>query len=122
MFISNSDWYGFPGAKESEIEKLVQAVDIDLPAEYLDLLRFSDGGETEIAVQPWNFVLDDVQSVLKFHKNDFFPGYFIFGGNGGGELFAIDKELMPLFVLIHAMQISARAGYLLQIVLKISCY
>jgi hypothetical protein len=69
-------------------------VDAPLPTEYLQLLTFSNGGEGPLAVQPWNFCLDSAEEAAKYWCErtfeEFFPGFFVFGGNGAGELLALD--------------------------------
>lgn len=67
-----------------------------LPSEYLRLLAFSNGGEGPLAVQPWNFCLDSAEEAAKYRRErtfeEFFPGFFVFGGNGAGELLALDMR------------------------------
>ncbi|MBL4898840.1 MAG: SMI1/KNR4 family protein [Colwellia sp.] len=96
MISKDKDWNKEVGATEDEMDELKRSVSFSLPDEYLDLLRFSNGGEGPLLVQPWHFVLDNVSDVLepsiRSNYEEFFPGYFVFGGNGGGELVAIEIE------------------------------
>ena len=96
MPISLSDrfWYVNPGASSQAIQKLVACVGSELPNEYFDLLRYSNGGEGPLPLSPYNFCLDSAEDaaqskIAKMHK-EFFPGFFVFGTNGGGEYIAFD--------------------------------
>lgn len=49
-----------------------------------------------LAVSPWNFCLDSAEETAKYQRErtfeEFFPGFFVFGGNGAGELLALDMR------------------------------
>ena len=96
MIEENKDWYKFEGATDGEINQLINAVDFELPQKYLELLRFSNGGEGPLLVQPFNFVLDSINDAISMlsveHYQISSPDHFIFGGNGGGELIAINVK------------------------------
>lgn len=95
MFHENIEWYKSKGADDSEINQLQSAINFELPEAYINLLRFSNGGEASLRVQPLYFVLDSIQDALSYFESDAskaFSGYFIFGGNGGGELLAIEQQ------------------------------
>jgi hypothetical protein len=76
---------------------------VRLPDELLDLLRFSDGGEGELALAPcwfvlapcW-FVLDPVAEIIRSLRTPVeqaeYPGFVFFGGNGGLERIALDAR------------------------------
>lgn len=53
----NRKWSGNTPASESEILRLVQSCKFKLPNEYLELFRFSNGGEGSLALPPLLFVL-----------------------------------------------------------------
>jgi hypothetical protein len=95
MFAADIEWYKFEGASDSEIANLESSTNYELPALYIKLLRFSNGGECSLKVQPFTFVLDSVSDVVCYLQSDsslFYKDYFIFGGNGAGELLAIQKS------------------------------
>jgi len=95
MFRENIEWYKSEGASDFELAKLQKLVKFELPQAYIELLRFSNGGEGSLSVQPLYFVLDSVQSAISYFESEAskaLPGYFIFGGNGGGELLAIEQK------------------------------
>jgi len=94
MIEGHKDWYKCEGASQGEIEALKSTVSFDLPVQYIDLLKYSNVGEGPLPVEPFNFVLDSVEQAtdpefLKSYKENF-PGYFVFGGNGGGEFIALE--------------------------------
>ena len=77
-----------------------------MPEEYLELLRFSNGGEGDLALLPLLFVLFDVDEVLKMLSDRFyrdeFHDFLSFGGNGGLEqiAFALRKgEPYPIVMI-----------------------
>lgn len=57
MFRENIEWYKSEGASEFEIAKLINLVGFELPHSYIESLRFSNGGEDSLSVQP----LRDIQ-------------------------------------------------------------
>ena len=94
MISADREWYGRDGASSSELEGFRSFVPTTLPQGYYDLLRFSNGGEGPLGVQPCWFVLDTTEEAAtawtgKSHA-EFFPGLFVFGSNGANEAFAFD--------------------------------
>ncbi len=89
------DWTPNPPATDIIIEKLVKAVDVELPNEYLGILRKYNGGEGDLALPPMWLQLWSVDEVIENYENDFykteFPGCFFFASNGGMESIAIRK-------------------------------
>jgi hypothetical protein len=78
----------------SSLDRLRRAAGAELPAEYLAFLAFSDGGEGQLGIEP-GYVVIDSASDAAFQKEkktfeEFFPGFFMFGGNGAGGLLAFD--------------------------------
>jgi hypothetical protein len=64
--------------------------------EYLDLLRFSNGGEGPLALAPLYFMLYEVELVVEINgsedQDEIYPGHFVFGSNGGLETIAFDTR------------------------------
>ena len=81
-------------ASESELRTLVGACPIDLPPEYLDLLRYSNGGGGELALPPLLFYPYEITYTIELLQerpfDDLHDQFFIFGSNGGLELVALD--------------------------------
>jgi len=94
MLSKEREWFKVDGASSEAIEKLKAICGIQLPTEYLDLLRYSNGGEGPIPVNPFNFCLDSAETVTNNLTEktfeEFFPGFLVIGGSGGGELIALD--------------------------------
>jgi hypothetical protein len=94
MIPADRVWYKFPGASREALQELRANVGVELPDEYYDLLAFSNGGEGPLSVSPYNFCLDSAEDATKYKVTksyeEFFPGFFVFGGNGGGEYIAFD--------------------------------
>jgi hypothetical protein len=85
-----------PGASPEAIDALAAASPIALPAEYVNLLRFSNGGEGALGVEPGWFVIWPAEEVMENNRGynlaEWLPGFFGFGSNGGGELLAFDTR------------------------------
>ena len=81
-------------ATEAAIRNLVKSADFDLPADHLAFLRKSDGGEGDLGVEPGWIVLWSANELVDANRDycvsEFMPGFFGFGSNGGGEMFAFD--------------------------------
>lgn len=101
---SNRQWTGFPPATDAELEKLRHAIDVDFPLLFLDLLRFSNGGEGELALPPLLFCLDSIDEIIEMNQDEFyaskFPEFLFFGGNGGLELIAFDLKKAPFPIVM----------------------
>ena len=93
-----------PPASAAALRDLAEAAPVPLPEEYAALLRFSNGGEGQLAVEPGWFQLWPVEEVLELNRaygvNEFLPGFFGFGSSGGGELLALDLRSGPPFRVV----------------------
>jgi hypothetical protein len=91
---SAAKWNRNPPAATDAIQDLVSECAIDLPDEYLEFLRFSNGGEGELGVEPGWFQIWPAEQVLELNKvyevDTNVPGFFAFGSNGGGEMLVFD--------------------------------
>lgn len=83
-------------ADQGAVAALSAALGDELPEEYLALLRLSNGGEGPLGVEPGWFQFWPAEKVLDsnrdFQINEYLPGLFGFGSNGGGELLAFDTR------------------------------
>ncbi len=90
------EWNRQPPATQDSIEALASDCSLDLPKQYLEFLTLSNGGEGELGVDPGWFQLWPVEEVLDLNRDygidEFLPGFFGFGSNGGGELLAFDTR------------------------------
>jgi len=102
-----SKWHPAAPASKAAIANLINKVRFELPSDYLDFLRFSNGGCGDIPVQPWCFDgLWTAEELLEFNRDyevaEFCPGFFGIGSSGGGEMFAFDmrnKQPWPVVAL-----------------------
>ncbi len=87
-------WQREPPAEEHELQKLIEQCGIELPNAYLDLLRYSNGGEGELGIEPGWFQLWPVEEVIALNQSyevqTNIPAFWGFGSSGGGELLAFD--------------------------------
>ena len=83
---------GNRGASAEALERLRKAY-ASLPSAYFDFLAKANGAEGELGVEPGWFVVWPAEEALtaniEYEVPRYLPGYFSFGGNGGGELFVV---------------------------------
>ncbi|RJG55925.1 hypothetical protein D0Z70_07800 [Sphingobium terrigena] len=107
--LEGRDWYAVSGATAEALTQLRMVAPESLPARYLNLLAFSDGGEGPLAVQPYNLCLDSAMTVAETINSENngqadLQGFLIFGSNGGGEYLAFDtREEAPWPVVVIDM-------------------
>lgn len=99
---SSADWVRCPPASEDDIQWLLQHIGLELQPGYITALRYSNGGDGEFHLSPYGsfspgwFQLWPISEVLQTNGQDCIhedlPGYYAFGGNGGGEFFAFDTR------------------------------
>jgi hypothetical protein len=89
-------WHAETPASEEFLKQLLQRSSLPLPADYLDLLRCSNGGQGFLTVQPYLFRLWPAEQALDnnldYQMPDYVPGFFGFGDNGGDEFFAFNTQ------------------------------
>lgn len=94
MLSPDREWFKCAGASPESIEALRSSAGVELPKEYFDLLKFSNGGEGPLSASPFTLCLESAESAAA-NKNggtytEFFQNFFVFGSNGGGDLLAFD--------------------------------
>ncbi|MDQ4122755.1 MAG: SMI1/KNR4 family protein [Acidobacteriota bacterium] len=108
--IKSDSWTCEPPASEAEIQNLVSHFGSNLPNEYLDLLRFCNGGEGDLALEPVLFRLWSTDEVIEANQDlqvsEFLPGFVMFGGDGANELFGFRLDasdtkiyMIPMIVM-----------------------
>jgi len=106
MLDKDRDWYQQKGASVEALENLRRVCKVEHPVSLIELLTYSNGGEGPLPVDPYNFCLDSAETIAESLTagtfQEFFPGYFVFGSSGGGEIFALDTNAgsgMPVVTL-----------------------
>lgn len=99
-------WAPGPPGDEAAIRALQQSAPVELPSEYIDLLRHSDGGEGPLALPPLYFMLYSAEYAAELNASDehrdLYPGYFVFGSNGGLESIAFDvRDARPWRIAMY---------------------
>ena len=93
---STAGWTRRPPATNAAIEALAANCDFELPEEYLAFLRYSNGGEGFLCIEPWYFQFCSAEEVIEYNRGynveEFLPGWFAIGSNGGGEMLSIRKR------------------------------
>lgn len=89
-------WRKVDGASQPQVAELISALPFESPAEYLEFLRYSNGGEGELALEPLWFQLFDVAFAIQLWQDENYrreyPNLFFFGSNGGLESIAFDMS------------------------------
>lgn len=103
-------WTKRPPATDAALGALAASCDFALPEEYSTLLRFSNGGEGSLCLEPWHFQLCSAEDVVAFNRgysvNEHLPKYFAIGSSGGDDLLAISKadgSPCPVYMLPFIM-------------------
>jgi len=93
-----------PPATEQEIELLQRSVDFELPDEYIELLRFANGGDGDLNAAPLMFVLSSISYAIKHNEylreEEESTGFWFFGNNGGLEQIAFDLRNGPPWQIV----------------------
>lgn len=96
-------WHGNNGASKEALDALRSAVVQTLPSAYFELLEYSNGGEGPLPPPFYNLCLDSVEVASDPEQlrvfSEMYPELFVFGGDGGSQLFAFDfrgKEPWPI--------------------------
>lgn len=93
MSQSKPFWLLPQGASEDVLEELQSSV-VGLPVSYINFLRLGNGGEVRLSVSPYTLCLDSAEDALAYWKSSAYTiqEAFVFGGDGGGGLFAFDMR------------------------------
>jgi len=87
-------WWPEAPASEESLKQLAEQAGFRLTGSHLSQLRYSNGGEGDLSVDPGWISLwraEDVISLNSAHGvPEFLPGLWGFGSNGGGELLTFD--------------------------------
>jgi hypothetical protein len=98
------EWQSKPGADEGEITELCKLAPFELPKEYLDLLRFCNGGYGELDAPPLLLSLDSIEESVHYNEDEsrkkFFRDFWFIGGNAGLEMIAFDLRGGPPWPIV----------------------
>ena len=87
----------------ADLEKLRLGLSFDLPESYINFLQKHNGASGDLPVQPCYFQLWRIDEIIENNQDyeiqDYLPGYFGIGGNGGGEFLAIHLENQKIFTI-----------------------
>ena len=94
-----SKFRGNPPAIAVEIERFEDEVGLKLPKDYAAFLRRSNGGDGFIG--PNAYVIfwrlgELVEMNKAYQVEEYAPGLFIFGSDGGGEAYAFDARTLAM--------------------------
>ncbi len=90
-----------PGGSTVEAEKQLSASGVELPADYWAVMRSANGSEGFLGDEYLRFYPADQLITLNdvYCSQEFIPGQFIFGSNGGGSAWAFDLRVQPAIVV-----------------------
>ncbi len=94
IILKDRDWHKEEPAGQKQVQDLIANSVPGLPQEYIGFLQYSNGGRGSLGINPGWFQLWAAEEVIELNKgyriDKDLPGYFGFGSNGGGELFAFE--------------------------------
>ncbi len=92
----STSWERCQPASEEAIATLTADCDFALPDDYLSFLRYSNGGEGVLSIEPGYFQLWTAEELVEHNQgyqvDVFAPSFFAIGSSGGGEMLAIRKQ------------------------------
>ena len=96
------DFSANPAAGEQAIQGAERECGVQFPDDYRAFLAQFNGGEGFIGKH--YLVLEKAEELMKFNRdlevNEYAPGFFMFGSDGGGDGFAFDTRSSPYRVVI----------------------
>lgn len=98
------DWFPAPPASEASIAELIRVAPVALPTEYIELLRFCNGGDGELNASPFQLQLDSIADAITLNQTPFykktFGDFWFIGGDGGGDLIGFDLRQGPPWAIV----------------------
>jgi hypothetical protein len=89
-------WDGNSPAAAEDVAALVSWCPVELPSEYLELLRSSDGGDAQLSGYPNYVRIWSARSAIEqnqaYEIQSWLPGFIGIGDNGGSELVGFDTR------------------------------
>src|SRR4029453_3043958 len=86
------------------LDALRNRAPLNLPDSYLFQLENSNGGEGDLAVNPGWIAFWPAENIITWNADyevdKWLPGFFGFGSNGGGELFAFDVRRGAPYLIV----------------------
>jgi hypothetical protein len=102
-------WDANPPATEEDLAALIAATPVPLPAEYLALLRLSNGGQATMLGYPSYVRIWSARTAIEFNRDyqvqKWLPGFVGFGDNGGPDMVGFDTrsgEPYPVCAVLFA--------------------
>ena len=93
---------GNPPASALAISQCEVESNVELPSDYKEFLKKTNGGQGFIGKA--YVIFWQVDELLKMNTSynvaEFWPDLFLFGSDGGGEAFAFDKRSSPMLIVM----------------------
>lgn len=96
QILRRAHWNRSTGAVDANINQLRNIGKDQLPEDYLQFLKVSDGADGYLSNDPYYAIIYPCSEVVQIEKDgtfkEYFAGLFVFGGTGGGVALAIDQR------------------------------
>ena len=90
-----------PPVDAGVMDAFLEAVPFTLPKDFLDFFIKSDGAE--IRTEDYYVLLWPISEIMQLNEDygveEYAPGFFLFGSDGGGNAYAIEKATGFIFEL-----------------------
>ncbi|PTS99127.1 cell wall assembly protein [Pedobacter sp. HMWF019] len=90
-----------PPVDADAMDTFLKAADFALPNDFLDFFKKSDGAE--IRTEDHYVLLWPIPEIIQLNEDygveEYAPGFFLFGSDGGGTAYAIEKATGFIFEL-----------------------
>jgi hypothetical protein len=90
-----------PPINSVEVQKIANAINFELPSDYLEIFSFMNGGEGFIGNEYCRlYPLEELIPLNEsFSVKEVAPSIFVFGSNGGGEAFAFNTTASSVSIV-----------------------
>ena len=102
------------GASEASLNEFMAATGVHLPAQYLEYMKMSNGGEGYVGQSSY-LALFPIEKIMPINKaaatEEFAPGLLIFANNGMGTSYAFDTRDSKMTIIeVDDMELSFEAA------------
>lgn len=92
-----------PGVPRERVLAVQEALGVRFPADYVEFMTNANGGEGDVRDAAWVRIWP-VEELVEFNDRysaeELYPGFVLFGTDGGGEAYAFDTRTEPASIVM----------------------